>query len=73
MKLLINEIQKEYNENKEALDAAVDFINLYSFDANGRNDVEATYEQGYNDAIESVLTLLENAVGKEAIFKDGEN
>lgn len=58
LKEVIKKIKNSYKENKQDLESITEFIDENGCDDSGCSDATATFEQGYNNALEFVLELL---------------
>lgn len=54
----IEELKGTYEANKEDLKEVRRYINKYDILDNGVSEVEETFEQGYNNALEYVFRVL---------------
>lgn len=60
VKKVIKKIKIFYDSNKEDLKEIEKFINTYGYLNNGLTDASESFEQGYNNALEQVLSLFKN-------------
>lgn len=60
VKKVIKKIKGFYESNKEDLKEIENFINTYGYLNNGLTDASESFEQGYNNALEQVISLFKN-------------